>query len=121
MTKTVKTGRFEVKKKTVIKSPFFAIFEDRKCNPLKTEHVINDVEMRTRVFPLRLRLKTSEVWILTIRTVILRESVDETALADFEGTQPYLFEHYESEARSSTNSNESNDWETFDRLQNTDW
>ena len=49
------------------------------------------------------------------------ESVDEVTLADCEGTQPYLFEPYDSEASSGTDSNESDEDETFDRLQNTDW
>ena len=49
------------------------------------------------------------------------ESVDEVTLVDCEGTQPYLFEPYDSEASSGMDSNESNEEETFDQLQNTDW
>ena len=49
------------------------------------------------------------------------ESADEIALADCAGTQPYLFEPYDSEASSGTDSNESSEEETFERLQNTDW
>ena len=40
---------------------------------------------------------------------------------DCQGTQPYLFEPYDSEASSYTDStNEANE-EQFERLQNTDW
>ena len=49
------------------------------------------------------------------------ESADETALADCTGTQPYLFEPYDSEASSAADSSESSEEETFERLQNTDW
>ena len=49
------------------------------------------------------------------------ESADKTALADCAGTQPYLFEPYDSEASSGTDSSESSEEETFERLQNTDW
>lgn len=49
------------------------------------------------------------------------ESTDETALADCAGTQPYLFEPYDSEASSGADSSEFSEEETFERLQNTDW
>ena len=37
------------------------------------------------------------------------ESADEIALADCAGTQPYLFEPYDSEASEGTDSNESSE------------
>ncbi|XP_068739362.1 P2X purinoceptor 7-like [Montipora capricornis] len=49
------------------------------------------------------------------------ESADKIALADCAGTQPYLFEPYDSEASEGTDSNESSEEETLQRLQNTDW
>lgn len=49
------------------------------------------------------------------------ESTDETALADCEGTQPYMFEPYDSEASSGTDSSSESEEQTFERLQNTDW
>ena len=49
------------------------------------------------------------------------ESADEIALADCARTQPYLIEPYDSEASEGTDSNESSEEETFQRLQNTDW
>ena len=49
------------------------------------------------------------------------ESADETALANCVGTQPYLFEPYDSETSLGTDSNESSKKETFERLQSTDW
>ena len=48
------------------------------------------------------------------------ESAEEIASADCAGTQPYLFEPYDSEASSGADSNESSE-ETFQHLQNTDW
>ena len=48
-------------------------------------------------------------------------STEDTTWEDCQGTQPYLFEPYDSEAGSDTDStNESNE-EQFERLQNTDW
>ena len=49
------------------------------------------------------------------------ESTDKTALGNCAGTQPYLFEPYDSEASSGTNLNESSEEETLEHLQNTDW
>ena len=40
--------------------------------------------------------------------------------ADAQGTPPYLFESYDSEA-SSDSSNESDEADPFERLRNTDW
>lgn len=110
----------------MIKSPIFAIFEDRKWNSLKIKHVINDVEMRTRVS----QTEKENKWVMdsddshsfSSSLSSSCESIDnEITLADCEGTQPYLFEPYDSEASSGTDSNESSEEETFDRLQNTDW
>ena len=41
-------------------------------------------------------------------------------IADTQGTQPYLFEPYDSEV-SSDSSNESDEADPFERLRNTDW
>ena len=49
------------------------------------------------------------------------DSAEEIALVDCAGTQPYLFEPYDSEASEGTDLNESSEEETFQRLQNTDW
>lgn len=49
------------------------------------------------------------------------ESSDELTLADCAGTQPYLFEPYDGEASSGTDSDEFDEEETYERLQNTDW
>ena len=49
------------------------------------------------------------------------DSADETTMEDCLGTQPYLFEPYDSDASSDTDSTESEDGQQFERLQNTDW
>lgn len=50
------------------------------------------------------------------------DSADETTMGDCLGTQPYLFEPYDSEASSDADStSESEDDQQFERLQNTDW
>ena len=38
-----------------------------------------------------------------------------------QGTQPYLFERYNSEASSDTDARNESDEEQFEQLQNTDW
>lgn len=49
------------------------------------------------------------------------EIVDDATLSDCEGTQPYLFEPYDSEASSGTDSTNESEEEQLGRLQNTDW
>ena len=49
------------------------------------------------------------------------EIVDDNTLSDCEGTQPYLFEPYDSEASSGTDSTNESEEEQLGRLQNTDW
>ena len=46
-------------------------------------------------------------------------STEETTWEDCQGTQPYLFEPYDSEASSDTDSTNESDEEDFERLQNT--
>ena len=46
---------------------------------------------------------------------------NEQALEECEGAQPYLFEPYDSEASSGTESSNDSEEEQFERLQNTDW
>ena len=87
--------------------------------------MINDVEVRTCVFCSTAQTENkgamdSEDSQSYSSSVSSCESADEIALADCAGTQPYLFEPYDSEASSGTDSNESSE-ETFKRLQNTDW
>ena len=48
-------------------------------------------------------------------------STEETTWEDCQGTQPYLFDPYDSEASSDTDSTNESDEEEFERLQNTDW
>ncbi|KAJ7337846.1 hypothetical protein OS493_008004 [Desmophyllum pertusum] len=55
------------------------------------------------------------------RDILYYSSIQETALADCEGTQPYLFEPYDSEASSGTDSTDESEEGQFERLQNTDW
>lgn len=49
------------------------------------------------------------------------ESLDEIALEDCKGAQPYLFEPYDSDASSGTELSNGSEEQTFERLQNTDW
>ena len=79
--------------------------------------MINDVEGRTKI-------------LVEMKTVMdstdnspssSSSSSQETALADCEGTQPYLFEPYDSEASSGTDSTDESKEGQFERLQNTDW
>ena len=49
------------------------------------------------------------------------ETGDAVTLADWEGAQPYLFEPYDSEASSGTDSTNDSDQDQFERLQSTDW
>lgn len=52
----------------------------------------------------------------------LEEYVDGTTLDDCDGTQPYMFEPYDSQASSGSESDSSDVEEAqFERLQNTDW
>lgn len=48
-------------------------------------------------------------------------STGDTTWDDCQGTQPHLFEPYDSEASSDTGSTNESDEEEFERLQNTDW
>ena len=48
-------------------------------------------------------------------------STEDTTWEDCQGTLPYLFEPYDSEASSDTDSTNESDEEQFERLQNTDW
>ena len=89
--------------------------------------MINDVEVRTRAFCSTAQTENkgamdsddSQSYSSSVSSSC--ESADEIALADCAGTQPYLFEPYDSEASSGTDSNESSEEETFECLQNTDW
>ena len=55
-------------------------------------------------------------------SVIDGDSADETTMDDCLGTQPYLFEPYDSDPSTDTDStNESEDAQEFERFQNTDW
>ena len=49
------------------------------------------------------------------------EAVDDATFSDCEGTQPYLFEPYDSAASSGTDSTSESEEEQLGRLQNTDW
>ena len=51
----------------------------------------------------------------------LDETGDEQTLEECEGAEPYLFEPYDSEASSGTDSSNESEEEPFERLQNTDW
>ena len=48
-------------------------------------------------------------------------STEATTWEDCQGTQPYLFEPYDSEASPDTDSTNESEEEQFERLQNTDW
>ena len=49
------------------------------------------------------------------------ETGDDQTLEECEGAQPYLFEAYDSEASSGTDSSNESEEEQFERLQNTVW
>ena len=108
----------------MVKSPNLPFFEDWNWNSLKSEHVINDVEVRTRVFCSMAQTEKGAMDSDDSQSYSSSpscESANKIALADCAGTQQYLFKNYDSEASSGTSSNESSKEETFECLQNTDW
>ena len=85
--------------------------------------MINDVDMRTCVFiPDQNSMDSGDHSHSNSSSQSSSyESSDELTLADCAGMQPYLFEPYDSEASSGTDSDEFDEEKTYERLQNTDW
>lgn len=90
--------------------------------------MINDVERRTRLDPLRVyhivcMMESGDSCSSSSVSSQKRnwDSTEDTTWEDCEGTQPYLFEPYDSEASSDTDSTNESDEGQFERLQNTDW
>lgn len=84
-------------------------------------HVINDVESRTRLDPLRvyhiqLVIMESQDSCSSSSVCSQEHSTKDTTWEDCQGTQQYLFEPYDSEASSDTDFTNQSDEEEFERL-----
>ena len=88
--------------------------------------MINDVERRTRfssIACLSQSLVSTESGDSCSSCFVSSQehSTEDKTWEDCQGTQPYLFEPYDSEASSDTDFTNKSDEEQFERPQNTEW